>query len=152
MFKLHSRLKEDCHILGQSELSLLLLMNDLRYPWFIMVPKRPDIKEIFQLSGEDQLQLARESANLAFALSTAFKGDKINIASLGNVVSQLHIHHIVRFKNDPAWPGPVWGHSKAIPYADEAREMITGKIKAQLKKDFNFCRGAAGLGDHSENE
>jgi len=140
MFKLNSRLKEDCYLLGESELSLLLLMNDSRYPWFIMVPKRPDIKEIFELSQEDQQHLAKESSCLARAISTAFEGDKINVASLGNVVSQLHIHHIVRFKNDPAWPGPVWGHSKAIPYSERKIKIISKKVEENLEDVFNFYR------------
>lgn len=138
MFKLHPRLKEDCHVLGESDLSLLLLMDDARYPWFIMVPKRPDLKEIFELPEKEQLQLIKESSYLAHALSEAFKGDKINVASLGNVVSQLHIHHIVRFKNDPAWPGPVWGHSSAIPYTEKVREKISKKAEENLKDVFNF--------------
>lgn len=138
MFQLHPRLKEDCFLIAESELSLLLLLNDARYPWFIMVPKRADIKEVFQLSENEQIQLLKESSFLANSVLNAFGGDKMNIASLGNMVPQLHIHHIVRFKNDPAWPGPVWGHSKAIPYSDIKREETIEVAREHLKEIFNF--------------
>jgi diadenosine tetraphosphate (Ap4A) HIT family hydrolase len=91
-------------------------MNDARYPWFILVPQRSGITEIFQLPESDQSQLWRESACLARNLMQSFHADKINIGALGNMVPQLHIHHIARFTSDPAWPGPVWGHSEPLPY------------------------------------
>jgi len=115
-FELHTRLAADCIRVGRLPLNLLLLMNDARYPWFILVPQRSGITEIFQLPESDQSQLWRESACLARNLMQSFHADKINIGALGNMVPQLHIHHIARFTSDPAWPGPVWGHSEPLPY------------------------------------
>jgi len=115
-FELDPRLAADCILVGRLPLSLLLLFNDARYPWFILVPQRREISEIFQLSELDQQQLWRESAALARNLMYSFHADKINIGALGNLVPQLHLHHIARFTTDPAWPGPVWGHSAAEPY------------------------------------
>ena len=115
-FDLHPRLAADCILIGRLPLSVLLLFNDARYPWFILVPQRRDISEIFELSELDQQQLWRESGALARNLMYSFHADKINIGALGNLVPQLHVHHIARFTTDPAWPGPVWGHSAAEPY------------------------------------
>jgi len=115
-FELHTRLAADCIRVGRLPLNLLLLMNDARYPWFILVPQRSGVTEVFQLSESDQSQLWRESACLARNLMQSFHADKINIGALGNMVPQLHIHHIARFTSDPAWPGPVWGHSEPLPY------------------------------------
>jgi diadenosine tetraphosphate (Ap4A) HIT family hydrolase len=119
-FELHSRLAADCIRVGRLPLSLLLLLNDARYPWFILVPQRSGIGEIFQLPESDQCQLWRESANLSHNLMQSFHADKINIGALGNLVPQLHVHHIARFTSDPAWPGPVWGHSAPVPYEKHA--------------------------------
>ena len=115
-FELHTRLAADCIRVGRLPLSMLLLMNDARYPWFILVPQRIGISEIYQLTDSDQCELWLESARLARNLMQSFHADKINIGVLGNLVPQLHIHHIARFTSDPAWPGPVWGHSKPVPY------------------------------------
>jgi len=115
-FELHTRLAADCIRVGRLPLNLLLLMNDARYPWFILVPQRSGVTEVFQLPESDQSQLWRESACLARNLMQSFHADKINIGALGNMVPQLHIHHIARFTSDPAWPGPVWGHSEPLPY------------------------------------
>jgi len=129
---LHEQLKQDCFVVGRLPLSVLLLMNDSHYPWFILVPQRAGIGEIHQLSDADQQQLMRESSQLAAYIEAAFKADKINIAALGNVVPQLHIHHIVRYTTDPAWPAPVWGTFQAAPYDDaQAAAMI-----ARLRRDL----------------
>lgn len=138
MFVLHQQLQKDCIALGQFSLCLLLLMNDANYPWFILVPQRNNLREIFDLSEEDQGQLMRESSQLARALATCFKADKINIAALGNVVSQLHVHHIVRYTHDPVWPAPVWGKLPAIPYQPAAVLSITDKLKTCLGEGVNF--------------
>lgn len=115
-FELHPRLAADAVLVGKLPLSLLLLFNEARYPWFILVPRRQDVSEIYQLSEADQQQLWRESALLARSLMHSFHADKINIGALGNLVPQLHVHHVARFTSDPAWPGPVWGHSDLEPY------------------------------------
>lgn len=125
---LHPQLEKDCFVLGQFPLCTLLLLNDANYPWFILVPQREGITEIHQLSDEDQQQLMRESSQLAAAIEKAFNADKINIAAIGNMVPQLHIHHIVRYKTDPAWPAPVWGKIEAIPYLDEEVKILRSYI------------------------
>ena len=109
MFELHPRLAEDSVVIGRFELSLLLLSKDANYPWCILVPQREEIYEIHHLDEADQLQLIRESCRLAEVMTSLFDADKMNVAALGNVVRQLHIHHIARFTDDPAWPQPIWG-------------------------------------------
>jgi len=135
-FDLHPRLAQDCFIVGYFDLCVLLLMNDARYPWFILVPQRANISEIHHLSGAQRQQLMSESAALSEALEAAFSADKINIAALGNVVPQLHIHHIVRYRSDPAWPAPVWGKLPAIHYADGAQVAVMQRLLAQLPADL----------------
>jgi len=116
MFTLHPQLDQDCEIIGDYPLSRLLLLNDRQYPWVILVPRRENISEIYQLTESDQLQLQKESSNVLAAMAKHFSADKMNVAALGNVVPQLHIHHIARFKDDPAWPKPVWGVLPAMAY------------------------------------
>ena len=120
-------------------LSHVLLMLDANYPWFILVPDREDIQEIYQLSPEDQQQLVSESSGLGEAIMRGFNGDKLNVAALGNVVPQLHVHHIVRHHNDPAWPGPVWGKVPACPYTDESREQVITILKQGLDRAIEYC-------------
>ena len=129
---LHPQLEKDCFVIGRLPLSLLLLINDANYPWFILVPQREGITEIHQLSDKDQQQLMRESSQLAAVIEKAFNADKINIAALGNMVPQLHIHHIVRYKSDPAWPAPVWGKVEAIPYLDEEVRILYSLLAQSL--------------------
>ncbi len=116
MFTLHPQLEKDCLILGDLPLCKVLLMNDALYPWCILVPRRKGIREIHELTQGDQRQLLAESGQLAHALTDLFRPDKLNIAALGNLVPQLHLHHIARFTTDPAWPRPVWGQQPARPY------------------------------------
>ncbi|NWF37777.1 HIT domain-containing protein [Mariprofundus sp. NF] len=129
---LHPQLEKDCFVIGRLPLCLLLLINDANYPWFILVPQREGITEIHQLSDEDQQQLMRESSQLAAVIEKEFNADKINIAALGNMVPQLHIHHIVRYKSDPAWPAPVWGKVEAIPYLDEEVKILSSHLAQSL--------------------
>lgn len=113
---LHVQLKKDCVVLGQLDLCAVLLMKDANYPWLILVPQRENISEIYQLSEVDQQQLMRESSQVSRALVACFHADKINVAALGNMVPQLHIHHVVRYKQDIAWPAPVWGFAPSKDY------------------------------------
>ena len=138
MAELHNNLQRDCLLVGRFKLCHLLLMKDANYPWFILVPDRENISEIHQLSDSDQLQLMRESSILSAALETAFKADKINIAALGNIVPQLHIHHIVRYQNDKAWPAPVWGAFKPKPYSEAALHIVLDKLREGLGKEVEF--------------
>jgi diadenosine tetraphosphate (Ap4A) HIT family hydrolase len=131
-FTLHPRLAADTFALGDLPLCRLLLMNDAQYPWFILVPRREGAREIHLLDDADQLQLWRESARLSRAAMQAFSGHKLNVAALGNVVPQLHLHHIVRYPGDPAWPGPVWGRHPPRPYAPAERESCAAALRAAL--------------------
>jgi diadenosine tetraphosphate (Ap4A) HIT family hydrolase len=131
-FQLHPRLKQDCIAIGRFELCQLLMMNDSLYPWFILVPERADVQEIYQLSKTERQLLTEESSYLAEKLAAFYQADKMNIAAIGNIVPQLHIHHVVRFQTDKAWPAPVWGKFTAVPYTEKqiADNMI--RIKDQF--------------------
>ena len=136
MTEIHPRLATDCELLGRFPLCHLLLMNDSHYPWFILVPDREGIREIYQLDDADRLQLWRESCTLSEYLMDSFKGDKLNVAALGNQVPQLHLHHIVRYQSDPAWPGPVWGKHPPLAYTPEALRGLCSQIAAAGLEDF----------------
>ena len=132
MFTLHPQLAKDCFVIGQFELCQLLLMNDQNYPWFILVPQRENISEIYQLTVADQMLLWRESTGLSETLTQHFAADKMNVAALGNVVPQLHMHHIVRYRHDPAWPAPVWGKLPAAPYSEERLQQLLSNLTPVL--------------------
>ena len=137
MFELHPRLAQDSILIGEFDLSLLLLSRDANYPWCILVPKREDVYEIHHLSEEEQLQLIRESCRLSEVMTSVFDADKMNVAALGNVVRQLHIHHIVRFTDDPAWPQPIWGKLPAKEYtANEFAECAKRLQNALVGEGF----------------
>ncbi len=132
-FQLHQRLEQDCIELGKFQLSRLLLMNDSRFPWCLLVPEREHIREIYQLSGDDQRQLLFESSLLSATMADIYQADKMNIAAIGNMVPQLHIHHVARYRTDPAWPGTVWGHSKAVAYDQRRRDENVVLLRKALK-------------------
>lgn len=139
MFVLDSRLEQDTLLLGDFPLCRLLLMNDSSYPWFILVPRREEVSELFQLDSADQQLLWRETTALAETLKDTFGADKMNVATLGNMVSQLHMHVIARRRGDVAWPAPVWGHQPAQPYSDAQVEAIRQKLRLVLADDFRFA-------------
>ncbi|MCQ9616092.1 HIT family protein [Paenalcaligenes niemegkensis] len=132
MFSLHPTLAADTIEIGELSLCKVLLINDQQYPWLILVPKRPDISEIFELNAEDQQQLWTETTAVAKALSVYSKADKMNIATLGNMVPQLHMHIIARHKSDAAWPAPVWGKVPAKPYSAEQAHAQKAAFSALL--------------------
>ena len=136
-FSLHPRLAADTIELARLPLSLLLMMNDRRYPWFILVPQRADIQEVYQLAATDQQQLWRESAWLGEAAMQAFTGDKLNLAALGNLVPQLHLHHVVRYRGDAAWPGPVWGQGEALPYSAAEQDRVKDELLRRLNPNIS---------------
>lgn len=139
---LHPQLAKDCLLVGHYSLCQLLLMEDSNYPWFILVPDRADITEIHQLSDADQQLLLQESVSLSRALECAFAPDKLNIAALGNIVPQLHIHHIVRYRDDPAWPDPVWGRVPRSEYTDDNRRDVLDRLARCLPgtPGFSFAQ------------
>jgi diadenosine tetraphosphate (Ap4A) HIT family hydrolase len=118
-FELAPELKRDCIELADWPLCKVLLLNDSQYPWFILVPRKPGLREIIDLSDDEQVMYLNESALLSKQLIRVFTPDKLNIAALGNIVAQLHIHHIARFTTDIAWPAPVWGKHPAVHYTNE---------------------------------
>ncbi len=138
MFVLDTRLHEDTWLIGDFPLCRLLLSNDSNYPWFILVPRREGISELFQLDEHDQQLMWAETTALARTLKDAFGADKMNVATLGNVVSQLHMHVIVRYQADVAWPGPVWGKHPAKPYTQAEVGAIQDKLKSALGVEFTF--------------
>jgi len=131
-FNLHPQLAKDCFELADFPLCKLLLCNDSAYPWFILVPKVNDITDIYQLDWQQQQQLLNESSLLSELVMQAFTGDKMNVAALGNVVEQLHVHHVVRYKNDVSWPKPIWGQQPLTPYTNVELATLKDKILPKL--------------------
>lgn len=141
MFELHPRLAQDSVIVGQFELSLLLLSKDANYPWCILVPQREDIFEIHHLDNQEQQQLIRESSRLSEVMTSLFDAHKMNIAALGNVVRQLHIHHVARFVDDAAWPQPIWGKVPQKDYQPEDFEDRISRLQnALVGEDFTIAK------------
>jgi diadenosine tetraphosphate (Ap4A) HIT family hydrolase len=132
MYELHPQLKQDTIRIGEFELCEVLLMNDMRYPWLILVPKRENKAEIYQLTEQDQQRLLIESSFVSKVMSGLFSAAKMNIAALGNMVEQLHIHHIARYKTDATWPKPVWGIGQAEPYSEMAKSAMLSQLTQAL--------------------
>ena len=136
MFELDPQLESDTFPVGRTSLNRIVLMNDSRFPWLILVPERPDITEPFELTDGDQRVLMQESMIVGKSLKVFFNAHKVNIAALGNQVSQVHLHHIARFRTDAAWPRPVWGAGAAEPYeAGVLRErvaLLRGALSSEL--------------------
>lgn len=132
MFVLHPDLMRDGIVIGRFPLSLVLLINDEQYPWFVLVPQHPHLRDLNDLSDDDYRQFWDESRRFCDALVKLFNPDKLNVASLGNVTPQLHVHHIVRYKTDASWPRPIWGQLPRKPYAKEDIELLTKRM-AELK-------------------
>ena len=135
-FELHPQLAADSVCVGDLPLCRLLLMNDSRYPWTVLVPRRSGLRELFDLHEADLQRYWRESTLLSRTLMSAYKGDKLNVAALGNMVPQLHVHHIVRFVGDDAWPAPVWGKHPPRTYDAAALaqqlELLRGLLAPEL--------------------
>ncbi|NUO75875.1 MAG: HIT domain-containing protein [Lysobacter sp.] len=117
---LHPQLADDTHPIAQFKLCELRLMDDANHPWLILVPRVEDAVELIDLDEAQQVELMREIATTSRALQNAFSPHKLNVAALGNLVPQLHVHVIARFREDIAWPRPVWGMATAQPYSPEA--------------------------------
>ena len=131
-WSLHEGLERDTVVLGDLPLSRILIMRDANYPWLILVPRLPDLVEIIDLDEPGQTQLMAEIARISRALKEATRCDKLNVAALGNMVRQLHVHVIARRTDDPAWPRPVWGAVPAKPYAPGEAEALAANIAARL--------------------
>lgn len=131
-FELHPQLAADGLFLADWPLCRVLRMNDRTYPWLILVPRRANIREIIDLVDEDQQILMQEIARASAALKTLRRPRKINVAALGNMVPQLHVHVIGRDENDAAWPKPVWGVIPASPFPPLEAEMEVGAWREVL--------------------
>ncbi|MBN4082337.1 HIT domain-containing protein [Mariprofundus ferrooxydans] len=129
---LHAQLEKDCIVLGKLDLCAVLLMPDANYPWLILVPQRENIREIYELDEADQQLLMRESSKVSSVLAELFDADKMNVAALGNMVPQLHVHHVVRYQTDAAWPAPVWGAVPTKNYSDMALKDLKKRLKEAL--------------------
>ncbi len=128
MFPLHPRLAADTAFVADRPLSRILLMNDARYRWLILVPRRADITELHELGASDRATLTEEIATTSRTLKQLTGAPKINIGALGNLVTQLHVHIVARGPGDPAWPGPVWGHSPAVAYDAATRDAFIAQF------------------------
>lgn len=135
-FTLHPQLAADTTLVTDGPLSHVLLMNDARYPWLILVPKCPDLVDYDDLDARDRKVLGDEVAAVSNVIKRRFNVFKTNVAMLGNMVPQLHCHVIGRFKDDPAWPGPVWGVGTAEPYAEEEGRDRLAALRADLISAF----------------
>ena len=122
-FQLDSRLDADTIPVGDLALSSVLLLNDARFPWFVLVPRIAGVSELTDLSEEQSVQLMQEIRIATGVMLALSQPDKVNVGALGNIVTQLHVHVIGRFRSDPAWPGPVWGFGAPEPLEPEARKV-----------------------------
>lgn len=131
-FTLHSTLARDTVEAIRWPLCRVLLMNDRRFLWLILVPERESVREIHELPAAGRAALIEEIAQASQALVRLVQPDKLNVGALGNIVPQLHVHVIARFVADPAWPGPVWGSGAAVPYAGDELEEMRGRLRLML--------------------
>lgn len=130
---LHPQLADDTHPVAQFKLCELRLMDDANHPWLILVPRVEDAVELIDLDEAQQAELTREVATTSRALQKAFSPHKLNVAALGNLVPQLHVHVIARFREDIAWPRPVWGMATAQPYSPEALVRRIQRLQEALR-------------------
>lgn len=144
-FSLHPRLLGESVFVLDLELSRLVLMNNKRFPWLLLVPRVQDIAEIVDLSDKDQGILWGEIARISKLLRALFRPDKLNVATIGNLVPQLHVHLIARFRTDEAWPKPTFGFAPPIPYTRDGRDALTARILAELATEGQL--GEAGTSE-----
>ena len=133
-FKLHSDLVRDSHPLDVPWLELCeaRIVDDSAYPWFLLVPQVEGARDTIDLSPIDHAKMWEESCRFSTAIMAAFSGHKLNVAALGNMTPQLHLHHVVRFTSDPAWPGPIWGVQPMTPYGEGELEAVREKLLEHL--------------------
>lgn len=130
-FTLHSQIEADSSLITDLPLCQVRLINNATYPWVLLIPRQDNIKETIDLSDEDQHQLMKEIAQVSKVVQSLYSPDKLNVAALGNMVPQLHVHVIARFKDDPAWPSPIWGKG-GQPYDEHGQQTVISKIKQAL--------------------
>ncbi|MEC9347397.1 MAG: HIT domain-containing protein [Pseudomonadota bacterium] len=137
-FNLDPRLAGDSTPVGDWPLSAVRLYHDSRWPWLLLVPRRAGAVELFDLQAADRAQLVEEAAAAARVVAGLGPCDKTNVATLGNMVPQMHVHVIARQKGDPAWPGPVWGVGTAVPYGGAERDALVSRLRVLLGREFSF--------------
>jgi len=133
-FALDDRLANDSVFVEITGLCEVRLMKDRRWPWLVLVPRRPGMSEVFELTPLDRILLTFETDKVGSALKTLTGAAKINVGALGNIVRQLHVHVIARSEGDANWPGPVWGYGKAEPYSDEDMNSLIAKLRETLSQ------------------
>ncbi|KKA46090.1 HIT family protein [Salinivibrio sp. KP-1] len=131
-FVLHSRLAADSAYVGDFSLCQLRLAHADIGPWLLLIPRKQDIEEIHHLDDTEQHSLWQESAIVARCLERLFSPDKLNIAAIGNLVPQLHLHHVARFKTDPVWPNPIWGHLQVEHRPLEQAQPLIRQLRETL--------------------
>ena len=136
MFSLNTKLEQDSIFICDLNISQLRLMNDSNYLWFLLIPKQESLTEIIDLTFSGQIELLREINLISNIIKQNFRCKKLNIANLGNAVSQLHIHVIARNEDDLCFPKPVWGILEAIPYVESEIVTICQKIKEYLQNFY----------------
>lgn len=132
-FEPDARLVEESYPITELPLCQLRLMNDTRFPWLLLIPRRQGINEVFELNETEQRQLWHEASRIGQAFKTLMEADKLNVASLGNLVAQLHVHLVLRRTDDDAWPGPVWGQGEATPYDLDTLAAMRDRVLAMLE-------------------
>ncbi len=131
-WSLHPQLEQDTALVGDLPLSRLLVSNDANYPWLLLVPRRPGAREIIDLDDNDQSQLMSEIAHMSRALQGLTACHKLNVAAIGNMVPQLHVHIVARRRDDPAWPKPVWGAVPSRAYDPAERERFIAALRDKI--------------------
>lgn len=131
-FALDPRLAADTRPVAALPLCDVLLMNDARYPWLILVPRRAGLAEIADLDTGGQAALWQEVNRATAALRAVVPCDKLNLGALGNIVRQLHVHLVARVEGDAAWPGPVWGHGRSVAYDDDRAAALIAALRHAL--------------------
>ena len=128
-FALHPRLKADTLFVADWALSRVLLMDDGRFPWLVLVPRRAGVSELHELAHAERMVLIEELAHASRTLKSVTSATKMNIANLGNQVPQLHVHVVARTPSDAAWPNPVWGFATPVPYDSATSNRFLQRLK-----------------------
>ncbi|HBV75265.1 MULTISPECIES: HIT family protein [Vibrio] len=135
-FLLHPQLQADTDIIGEFPLCLALLHKEDIGPWVILVPKKPNLQELHHLPMAEQQQFLVESQTVFESLETLYKPKKLNLGALGNMVPQLHIHHIARFDIDIAWPKPVWGNTEGKTRNQESTQLVLAQLRHAFMEKY----------------
>ncbi|MFK8253682.1 HIT domain-containing protein [Ancylobacter terrae] len=131
-FQLDPRLEADTLYVGEAPLSTIRLLDDSRFPWIVLVPRRPGVVDLRDLDAQERTVLMEEIVGISGVLKAMTQCDKLNVGTLGNVVPQLHVHIVARFQTDDAWPRPVWGHGKRELYDEAVADALLTRLRAEL--------------------